>query len=340
VGIAWRSSIGMVDPSGAGFVFQLRLGSRTKPIGFVNLFALSLLLLCGPQSYAGFEQAVVAVCVEPSCNTGTCAGFLSRGSGVALGRDRANNRLLILTAAHVVRDRAPGSRITVFLADRWQTATVRAITKQNPNWDLALLEVDCREPWPCLSLVRNRPDSGTEVSLCGYEGGLRWIHKRGLFGHRDSYWLYWNGATPREGTSGGALVAQGALLAIVSGYTTDGARQGVGQNAEAIASFLQGALGYIPGESTNLPVAQDSSLPSPQAAPVRPAPNANADATLQLGQQIAMLQQELLAIKGRPIIVEIYDPETRTVKSRSFPAGEPIRLQLPTGKASNVGTSK
>ncbi len=304
---------------------------RHSPPRIARFYACGFILAAltfATAARAADEQAVVAVCVQP-CQTGTCNGMISRGSGVAIGRDRTSGRLLILTAAHVVRDRAAGSIVQVFVGGRWLTANVRAVTRKTPNWDLALLDVDYTPQWPCLSLHPADVGAGTEVNLCGYEGGLRWVHKRGLLGHRDTYWLYWNGATPKEGTSGGALVANGTLLAIVSGYTTDAARAGVGQNSAAIAMFLQSALGYVPGPPAD--------LPSAQAPPVAQPPVV--DPTLELRQQLAALKQELQTVKNRPITVEIFDPETGTVKSRSFPAGEPIRLKLPTRGGSHVGTS-
>jgi hypothetical protein len=236
---------------------------------------------------------------------------------------------LVLTAAHVVRDRASTSEVVVYIASAWRPARVRAITRQTPEWDLALLEVDHRGDWPCLDLSRTPLATGDEVMLCGYEGGLRWVCKRGVFGRSDRGWLYWQNATPREGTSGGALVANGCLIAIVSGYTNDNARLGVGQNSDAIALFLQNALGYVPGQS-----APPSTLPPPAAS----APSGD-QALGVLRAQVAALKQELQTVKERPITVEIFDPETGTVKSRSFPAGEPIRLKLPARRESNAGTS-
>lgn len=324
----------VIGNSGAGNVPRLNFSCSLPDHARVLLIAAALVAfgVCPRTARAADENAVVAVCVQPSCQPGHCGGLIARGSGVAIGRDQTNGRLLILTAAHVVRDRNADSVVQVYVGQRWLTANVRAVTRKTPNWDLALLDVDYQAPWPCLALHPAEVGSGTQVNLCGYEGGLRWVHKRGLFGHRDSYWLYWNGATPKEGTSGGAVVANGTLVAIVSGYTTDSARLGVGQNSAAIAMFLQNALGYLPGQASNTPSAQAPTIPTPTPTPTP-------DVTLELRQQVAALKQELQLVKNRPITVEIFDPETGTVKSRSFPAGEPIRLKLPARREPNVGAS-
>jgi hypothetical protein len=274
------------------------------------------------------QPAVLAVWVKPRCTTNSCPNTEFRGSGVAIGYERTSGRLLVLTAAHVVRE-APGGQISVYVGKRWQAAKVRALTRRTPDWDLALLEVEYSEVWPCLSLPERQIENAAEVKLCGYEEGLRWVCKRGLFGRCDRYWLYWNGATPREGTSGGAVTANGYLIAIVSGYTTDGNQIGVGQNTQAIAMFLHSALGYLPRANGGQPVSNQTPLP-PAVAEL---------STNELKQQLADLRQELQTIKNRPITVEIFDPETGIVKSRSFPAGEPIRLKLPARRNSDAGKS-
>lgn len=292
--------------------------------------------LCAAQET---NRAVVAVQAR-SCDPSACMQV--RGSGVAIGTRQDTGNVLVLTAAHVVRNT---SDVRAYVGNQWRRGTVRTITRQDGNWDLALVEVEYREPWPVVQLARDVLGvERSEVSVAGYAGGLRWVHRRGLLGrHTDKYWVSWNGAPPVEGQSGGAVIVGGQLAGVISGYQTDGSGTGVAQNAGAIRVFLGQCgvsidYGATEPQATPVPATIPNPAVGPKPSDTIPNPakgpdSASAKELAALQKELAAVKEQLKAVQERPITVELRDPITKQVKSRAFAPGEPIRLQLPTVEA-------
>jgi len=296
-------------------------------------------------SFAVADDRAVLAIQGQDCSSGqTCA--ISRGSGVAVGRTQSGN-LLVLTAAHVVRNTR---NTTVYVGNGWQPATVQVVTRPDPNWDLALVEVQYAQPWPCVQLVRDVLGiERSEVTVSGYAGGVTYVHRRGLLGgHTDKYWVWWNGAPPQEGTSGGAVIINGQLGAIISGKVLDGTEQGVGQSPAAIRTFLETcsrrrgitimySVPQVQAPAAVVTIPNPAPGPPPNQQIPNPATGPNQSKEIaELKAELAKLQTELAAVRDRGITVELRDADTKQVKARTFAPGEPIRLQLPSHESSST----
>ncbi len=182
------------------------------------------------------------------CDLENCRSFTASGSAVHLGRTESNAHVF-LTAAHNLAPLSPNAivmdstEISVLVEGHWLPASViRSTGKQ--GIDLALLKVEAPlTQLRCLRLNHKPLRPSDSVYLAGFpQGGeIRVIQGRVVSTNFLNFPLAID-QKPIQGESGGAVVIDGELAGIISGYPTIGQSACLFTNAESIQDFLQTSL--------------------------------------------------------------------------------------------------
>lgn len=212
----------------------------------MRTFLLFLVLVaCGSPALG---QVVPLKVTLHECDLTDCQQYIASGSAVHLGRTQSNNHVF-LTAAHNLAPVSPNAivlesqKIQVRVENTWLTATlIRSARSQGV--DLALLLV--RTPLPelrCLPLERRGLRESDQVYLAGYPLGadLRVIAGHVVRTQFENYPLAID-QKPIQGESGGAVVIDGKLAGIISGYPSVGQPVCLFADGQAIEKFVQETL--------------------------------------------------------------------------------------------------
>ncbi|MBN1589201.1 MAG: trypsin-like peptidase domain-containing protein [Pirellulales bacterium] len=175
-------------------------------------------------------------------------GSRSFGSGVAV---RWGNRLVVLTARHVVRD---AKEVWVRGHQGYRAARV---LRTDATWDVAALATgttDGFEPAEIAWRATGHPRAGDRLESCGFgadgrlavNGGRFLGYRSTLHGSRAADWLVLSGRA-RQGDSGGPVFnAAGQLVGVLWG--TDGSEV-IATQCGRLHVFLRQAVGEIEEES-------------------------------------------------------------------------------------------
>jgi S1-C subfamily serine protease len=154
--------------------------------------------------------------VRISANEGSAT---SHGTGACVAS--VNNRTLILTANHVIRDAPHNCKVLLPSRENLEATLIYA----NPLWDIALLVI--RTTWQAtVSLGDRRPSLGQKVTLAGF-GSNNYLESSG----RVTGYSSPGGGSPedilslsaigRPGDSGGPLLStDGRILGVLIGSNT------------------------------------------------------------------------------------------------------------------------
>lgn len=292
---------------------------------------LALALICLGQQASGPVALLHWNTTECPPGAPSCQTSSRWGSGVLVGKTRDDKYAVVVTAAHIFRGypASSGPRITVEINGQTLHADRGWLAAQKlDEVDLAMLLVPYRGACPCMPIAEEMPPADAEITLTGYDQGVTLVHRRGLFGRMTKTQLHWRGAIPTQGTSGGAVVCNGSLVAVVTGV--EGSVQGrggsgFGTHSEVIRAFVIDRLGYLPGCGSE-----------PPPKPKKPEISVNEDSQdlSELKKQIAVLQARLEEVSNRKITVAVLDPDTGTVDVEDFPGTkkDPIRLRFKEAK--------
>ena len=190
----------------------------------------------------GYRAALVRIYCEEGRG-------MSMGSGTVV---RWGGRIVILTAKHVV---AGAKRITISTC-KGVKCVVRPV-KIDYVWDCAVLEADQDlgvEPVMVEVGVANQPKAGDRFTSCGFGGDGKLAANTGLvLGFRASEnaprgiedWMVISGHARFGDSGGGVFNAQGKLIGVLWGKTTD-EKEVMCVQAGRIHILLNAATGYKP----------------------------------------------------------------------------------------------
>lgn len=196
----------------------------------------------------GLAQVVPLRVTRHECDQHNCQQFIASGSAVHLGRTHKNNQVF-LTAAHNLAPISPNAillesqQIELRVEKTWLTATLIR-SGRTDGVDLALLLV--RTPLPelrCLPLLKRDLRENESVYLAGYPKGadLRVIAGRVIRTEYINYPLAID-QQPIQGESGGAVVIDGKLAGIISGYPSIGQPVCLFADEKTIEEFVHETL--------------------------------------------------------------------------------------------------
>ena len=209
------------------------------------IFALLLLVNFGSAASA---QVVPLRVTMQQCDLKDCREFTARGSAVHLGRT-VNDHHLFLTAAHNLALPSGNAilvesgEIHVQIEEQWLPATLIRSTKRD-GVDLAVLDVEASLlDLRCLPVITKPLREGDVVYLAGFPkaGDIRVLAGRVVRTQFVNHPLAIN-QKPIQGESGGAVVIDGQLAGIISGYPATGQPVCLFTDASAIEDFLRSSL--------------------------------------------------------------------------------------------------
>ena len=205
-------------------------------------------LLLTPLCATASGQVVPLRANMHECDLSNCRSFTASGSAVHLGRTESNAHVF-LTAAHVLAPLSPNAivmgsaEIHVLVDDNWLPATIIRSARRN-GIDLALLKVEAPlAHLRCLPIDQVSLKINDLVYLAGYPqgGDIRVIAGRVVATDFANFPLAID-QKPIQGESGGAVVIEGNLAGIISGYPATGTPVCLFTNAPTIQRFLRASL--------------------------------------------------------------------------------------------------
>lgn len=219
------------------------------------IVAAVLVATLGIQSSAWARVHRVAVDVTVQrCTAGTCRVVRTTWEGSAVAIGRIDGREYLLTCEHLfggvggetvrrvhgitIKTPDAGDFVATYHGGRNTTGT--------DGVDLALLSVESRRTWNALPIATRRPVGGSAVTVEGYPGG-RW-RRRGtnIISHTTAWGVHGVGLAV-DGESGGAIIHDGKLAAILWGSRVGRTLGTFGTDCVHISRFVRGTLGKLPG---------------------------------------------------------------------------------------------
>jgi hypothetical protein len=213
---------------------------------------LAFFLVLTNLSAAAFAQVVPLRTNVRECDLTNCRSFTASGSAVHLGRTKTDAHVF-LTAAHNLAPLSPNAIlmdstvISIQVNGEWLPASVIR-SGRSQGIDLALLKVEVPlAHLRCLPVDRSPLETGDAVYMAGYPqgGDIRIISGHVVPTDFMNFPLAID-QTPIQGESGGAVVIEGKLTGIISGYPAMGKPVCLFTDAVTIQKFLETSLSHDP----------------------------------------------------------------------------------------------
>lgn len=168
-----------------------------------------------------------------------------RGSGVVVGR-AAGDDWFVLTNAHVVEaDESVGRTVpNVYAGGGWRSGRVVSIDSEA---DLALVRLRFAQPLQFVTVSESPPPDGAKVETNGFAGGRKYCRRATTLrlalplGNGARAWAphrYYVQATFNPGESGGAVMLENRLVALIHG-NDPAAGWGLVVDQKSVAAFLE-----------------------------------------------------------------------------------------------------